>query len=240
MDTLNLGFALLAGLTSILSPCVLPLAPVVVGTALSKHRYGSAALAAGLALSFTAIGLFVATIGFSLGLDDSVFRVGGATLLVAVGIVLLVPRLQSQFALAAGPVSDWTERQFNGHATDGWSGQFAVGLLLGAVWTPCVGPTMGAAITMAAQGRDLVHVASTMFVFSVGSALPLIVLGLLSRSALAHWRGKLVSARTVGKIVLGVVLIANGALILFGLDKAIEAAVVGSLPMWLLEAITRY
>jgi len=90
----EVGLALLAGVLSTLSPCVLPLLPIVIGTAMGEHRFGPAALAAGLALSFVTIGLFVATIGFAAGLDQDVFRSVAAVLLIAVGGVLLLPRLQ--------------------------------------------------------------------------------------------------------------------------------------------------
>ena len=70
----TLGLSFLAGVLSILSPCVLPLLPIILGTAQSEHQLGPVALAAGLALSFTTIGLFVATIGFAIGLDTDVFR----------------------------------------------------------------------------------------------------------------------------------------------------------------------
>ena len=103
----TLGLAFLAGCLSVLSPCVLPLLPIVLGTAASEHRLGPLALAVGLAISFTAIGLFVATVGFAMGLDTDVFRTISAVLLIAVGVLLLVPRLQEQFAVAAGPVSQW-------------------------------------------------------------------------------------------------------------------------------------
>jgi cytochrome c-type biogenesis protein len=90
----TLALALLAGGLSVLSPCVLPLLPIVLGTAASAQRLGPVALAAGLAVSFTAIGLFVATIGFAAGVDSGVFRLVSASLLIAVGLVMLVPRLQ--------------------------------------------------------------------------------------------------------------------------------------------------
>lgn len=144
MDYANVVLALFAGLFSILSPCVLPLVPIVLGTAVSEHRLGPLALAAGLATSFTAIGLFVATIGYSVGLDGEFFRVTGAVLLVAVGFALMLPRLQIQFALAAAPLGNWTQQKFGSAPTAGLRDQFGVGLLLGAVWSPCVGPTLGA------------------------------------------------------------------------------------------------
>ena len=64
---------------------------------------------------------------------------------------------------------------------EGLGGQLAVGLLLGLVWAPCVGPTLGAAATLASQGRDLGQVAVLMTVFGIGAGLPLVIIGTLSR-----------------------------------------------------------
>ena len=107
----GIGLALLAGILSTLSPCVLPLIPIVLGAALGRHRFGPVALAAGLALSFVAIGLFVATIGFAAGLGQELFRAAAAILLVGAGIVLLMPRVQMQLAEAAAPVGNWRRRR---------------------------------------------------------------------------------------------------------------------------------
>src|SRR5262252_4746155 len=97
----SVALAFLAGVLSTLSPCVLPLLPIVLATAASEHRAGPVALAAGLALSFVAVGLFVALVGFSIGLDADVFRAVAAALLVAIGVVLVVPQYQARIALAA-------------------------------------------------------------------------------------------------------------------------------------------
>ena len=97
----SIGFGFLAGVLSTLSPCVLPLLPLVLGSAAAAHRYGMAALAAGLVVAFVAVGLFVATIGFSIGLDSDFFRNASAVLLAGVGIVLLSGALQQRFAIAA-------------------------------------------------------------------------------------------------------------------------------------------
>jgi cytochrome c-type biogenesis protein len=240
MDYTNVPLALLAGLFSILSPCVLPLAPIVLGTAVSEHRLGPLALAAGLATSFTVIGLFVATIGYSIGLDGEFFKVAGAVLLVAAGFVLTLPRLQIQLALAAAPLGSWTERRFGNPPTAGLRGQFGVGILLGAVWSPCVGPTLGAASVLAAQGRSLGLVALTMLSFGLGSAIPLIALGLVSREAMLRWRNRLLSTGKNGKTVLGGVLIASGLAILFHLDHEVEAWFVRIAPSFLLDLMGRY
>ena len=233
------GFAFLAGILSVLSPCVLPLLPLVLGAAASEHRLGPVALAAGLALSFTVIGLFVATVGFTIGLDAGVFRIGAAIMLVGIGLVLMVPAAQTRLAVAAGPVSNWTESRFGGFSTNGLAGQFGVGLLLGAVWSPCVGPTLGAASLLASQGRDLGAVALTMGLFGLGAALPLLLLGTLSREVLVRWRDRMMGLGKGLKAALGLILVATGLMIATGTDKLAETILVNASPAWLTTLTTR-
>jgi cytochrome c biogenesis protein CcdA len=240
MEYANIPLALFAGLFSILSPCVLPLVPIVLSAAASEHRLGPLALATGLATSFTAIGLFVATIGYSIGLDGEFFKMTGAVLLVAAGCALALPRLQIQLALATAPLANWTERRFGEIATTGLRGQFGVGLLLGAIWSPCAGPTLGAASVLAAQGMSLGLVALTMLSFGFGSAIPLIVLGLASREAMMRWRHRLLAVGNKGKMALGGVLTISGLLILLQLDHQLEAWFVGIAPSFLLDLSGRY
>lgn len=240
MDLASLTLAGLAGILSTLSPCVLPLLPIVLGAAAAEHRLAPAALAAGVALSFTVLGLFVSTIGFAVGLDAALFRTIAALLLIAVGVVLAVEPLQVRLAAAGGPWSTYIEESFGQLSTRGASGQFLLGLLLGAVWAPCVGPTLGAASVLAAQGENLGQVALTMTAFGIGAALPLLVLGLLSREAMMRWRGRLLEAGHGGKVALGVVLVLVGLMILTGLDKIIEARLVELSPEWLTALTTRY
>ena len=231
--------ALVAGILSILSPCVLPLVPVVLAGAVAEHRLAPLALAAGAAMSFSAIGLFVATVGFSIGLDMTVFRSVAAVLLVLFGAVMMVPRLQTQFATATGPVSNWTQSRFSGFSTNGIGGQFGVGLLLGAVWTPCVGPTLGAASVMASRGENLGMVSLTMLAFGVGTSLPLLALAMMSREALLRWRGRMLGASSGLKMALGALLIVAGVLTLSGLDRTIQIGLEQALPDWLVAVTTR-
>lgn len=238
MTALALAFA--AGLLSILSPCVLPLVPIVLGAAVAAHRFGAVALAAGLAISFTALGLLLAAAGFGLGIDAGTFRLAAAAIMIVLGAILLVPSWQARLAAAGSPVSGWVDRRFGGAAGSGLAGQFAIGLLLGAVWSPCVGPTLGAASLLAAQGKDLPQVALTMAVFGIGAALPLILLGLLSRVSLMSVRSRLMSAGKLGKGLLGAAFILIGAAIISGADKRVEAALVDASPQWLTELTTSF
>lgn len=235
-----IGLALLAGLLSTLSPCVLPLVPIVIAAALGEHRFGPAALAAGLALSFVVIGLFVATVGFAAGLDQDLFRSIAAVLMILVGGLLLMPSLSLRFAVAAGPAGNWVQERASGLSARGLSGQFAAGLVLGAVWSPCVGPTLGAASVLAARSENLGGVALTMLAFGIGAALPLLAIGLMSREALTRWRGRLLAAGSGGKMLMGAAILAVGVLVLTGLDKRVEAILVEASPAWLTELTTRF
>jgi cytochrome c-type biogenesis protein len=239
VTAITLAFA--AGLLSILSPCVLPLVPIVLGAAVTAHPLGALALAAGLALSFTGLGLMLALVGFSLGIDAGLFRLAAAAIMVVLGAILLVPPWQARLAAAGGPVSGWADRHFSSSfASSGLAGQFAIGLLLGAVWSPCVGPTLGAASLLASQGHDLLRVTLTMAVFGVGAALPLVLLGLLSRAALMRVRTSLMSAGKFGKALLGASFIVLGFLIVSGADKRVEAALVNASPQWLTNLTTTF
>lgn len=236
----TLALAGLAGILSTLSPCVLPLLPMILGTAAAEHRLAPAALAAGLALSFTVIGLFVATIGFSAGIEADLFRYVAAVLMIAIAAVLMIPALQERVAIAASPVSTWMHARFGGFAAGGIAGQFALGLLLGAVWTPCVGPTLGAASLLASQGKQLAEVALVMLMFGIGAALPLLVLGMLSREAMIRWRAGAMGLGRGMRLLLGVILMAVGAAILSGFDKRLEAALISLSPEWLTRLTTAF
>jgi len=232
--------AALAGLLSTLSPCVLPLLPIVIGGAAAAHRLGPVALAAGVTLSFVGLGLFVATLGYAIGLDGDLFRFVGAAVMLGIGIILLSGRLQERFALAVGGAGNFATGARMRLISAGWQGQLLLGLLLGAVWSPCVGPTLGAAATLAAQRSDLGQVALVMLLFGLGAAIPLIVIGALSREALMRWRGRLGMAGQKGKAVLGGVLALVGIAILSGADHHIEAFLVEITPAWLSDLTTRF
>ncbi len=234
------GLAYLAGLLSTLSPCVLPLLPILIATAVSAHRLGPYVLAAGLTLSFSALGLFIATIGLSLGLDPGVLRQGAAAMLVLFAVLLLAPPLQRRFAAALAGLGAGGETLLSKLNLRGLGGQFVIGLVLGVIWSPCVGPTLGAAATLAAQGRHVPAIAALMLVFGLGAATPLVVFGSLSRGAMLALRSRLLLAGQRGKYLLGAIMLVLGLGIVSGADKRLEAWVVDVSPAWLTALTTRY
>ncbi len=240
MDFFTFGAAFLAGVLTILSPCVLPLLPIIFGAAANQNPRGPLALAGGLAIGFTAIGLFIATIGFNAGLDAGLFRTASALLLILFGIVLTVPAAQTAFQALLAPIGNWASARTGSVDPRGLWGQFGLGLLLGAVWSPCVGPTLGAAALLAAQGEQLHLVALTMALFGIGAAVPLLVIGTVGRQMLGRMRGSLALAGRKGKLLLGGGMLAAGLLVISGMDKGLEQWMLDHGPAILTELSTRF
>jgi len=238
---LNPALAYVAGALTILSPCVLPLVPIVLSSAAQRHRLAPLALSAGLVLAFTDTGFVVAAFGQSLGIDTLAVRAAGAVILCLAGLVLLLPPLQRLLTRVATPLASWAGRtQLAVDARGGLWGQALVGMLLGVVWAPCVGPTLGAAIALAAAGQSLGAALLVMAAFGLGIASVLLVIAFAARGALDRWRGRLMGAGSRGKQLLGVLLLLVGGLILSGADRRIEAFALDHLPDWMTRLSTAF
>jgi cytochrome c-type biogenesis protein len=236
----SFGFALIAGLLSTLSPCVLPIVPILLGSGGHRQRCAPFSLAAGLVLSYAIVGTALAWVGTALAIDTSVFRHIGAIALGLFGIFLISSTLQNRFAMATASVGNAGTRLLSQMRSDGPWGLFGIGLVLGLVWSPCVGPTLGAAILVASQGSRLPQVALLMGIFGIGAAIPIVMLTLVSRQALLKMRGKLISVGSGGKALLGAAMVMIAALVVSGTEKPLASWLVEQSPPWLTSLTTRY
>ena len=230
MDVL-LGY--IAGLLTLVNPCVLPVLPIVLASALQAHKLGPAALALGMSVAFVTLGLRVAVAGRSLGLSEETVAQAGALLMVGFGAVMLVPRLNAGFALATGGLAAQADAGFDDATRGGLRGQVLGGALLGAVWSPCVGPTLGGAISLASQGESLVWAGAIMVAFAAGISTIILALGYGARAALARRKALLRRVAEVSKPVMGVVFILVGLMIFFQLHHVIEEWLLDVMPIWL-------
>lgn len=237
MDIL-LGY--IAGLLTLINPCVLPVLPIVLATALQAHRLGPVALALGMALAFVTLGLGIAAAGRSLGLSAESVAAAGAVLMLGFGLVLLVPRLGSGFALATGGFAARADAGLERVDRDGLGGQFLGGALLGAVWSLCVGPTLGGAIALASQGQSLAWAGAVMAAFAAGVATVILALGYGARAALHRRRALMQTIASGAKSAMGLVFVAVGVIILTGFNHQIEAWLVAIQPVWMQDFSVRY
>ena len=232
--------SLLAGALTVVNPCVLPVLPIVLLGALQQHRFGPLALAGGMVAGFTVLGLLVYGAGASLDLSSDSVRQAGALLMLLMGSVILCSPLKNRLA-AAG--SSWTapvHALLDRISPSGLGGQFATGALLGAIWSPCSGPTLGSAAALAAQGGSLPRAAIIMLFFGIGATLPMLALAYGSRNAVAARRDWLVRMGRIAMPVMGGLLIVVALIVLSGLDKQAEAALLDLMPDWLVQLTTRF
>lgn len=234
------ALAFIAGIVTILNPCVLPLIPILVASSLGKHRLGPLALAAGLGLSFTIFGFIVIAFGFQLGIDEQGVRMFAGGILLAAGVILLIPSAQAKLTALATPLTNRANLALGKISGEGLGGQFLVGLLLGLVWTPCVGPTLGAAIAAASRGENLLQAFVVFLVFALGVGVSIVLFAYASRKAVGWNAKRLQSLARYAKPVFGMILVLVGLMVLTGLDKSLEAAALDNMPAWLVEITTRY
>ena len=229
IELASLPLAWFAGVLGILSPCVWPIIPVVMGAASISGFSGPLFLSLGLMSSFAAAGTFLTFLLLNLGLDPEWFRYIGAFLLLLIAIILLVKPLGDWFT---HQLSRFSARFKRGNTKQGISapGQFMIGATLGLVWLPCVGPTVGAAIALASMGQNMAMAFAVMLAFGLGTASALLLAGMASHKVLARWRPGLLANAQLGKKILGWVLLLLALLVLSGFDKVLEAWVVQALP----------
>jgi cytochrome c-type biogenesis protein len=223
--------ALVAGVFGVLSPCVWPLVPVVTSSAATSGRGGPLFLALGLSLSFAVAGTVLTLLLVRTGLDPELFRYVAAGLLVVVGATLAVRRLSDRVTFRLSTLSARLDIGPGAEASSARS-QFGVGALLGIVWLPCVGPTLGAAIGLASMGQSMSMAFVVMLAYGVGTAGVLLAAGVASDRVLARWRPALLRGGGRGKKLLGWTLIALGFLVLTGFDKYLETLAVDLVPAW--------
>ncbi|MBF9034921.1 cytochrome c biogenesis protein CcdA [Rhodobacterales bacterium HKCCE2091] len=226
-------FAYGAGLLTLINPCVLPVLPIVLAGSLQASRFGPLALAGGMGLAFVTLGLTVSAAGRALGLTEVMVANAGAVLMIGFGLVMLVPRFSARFATATAGVSATADASIGRIEQAGWQGQFLGGLLLGAVWSPCVGPTLGGAISIASQGSSLLQAAAIMTGFAAGIGTVTIALGYGFRSLLRTRRAEMMRAANIAKPVLGFAFLLVGTAILFRWHHAAEIWLLDRLPYWL-------
>jgi cytochrome c-type biogenesis protein len=226
--TLPLAFA--AGILTIFSPCVLPLAPVVIASARARDPRGPVALGFGLAATFGVVGGVLASFGVEFG-DSALARAASAVVMIAVGAALLAPAIGERIERRLGFVGRAADVMSERLPNAGLAGQAAAGVVLAFAWAPCAGPILGAAFILAAKGGSLAAAIGTMTAYALGAAGALIGVGYAAGRIAS--KARFVWAGAGGRLALGAAFVAIGALVLTGFDHQIEAVLVAAMPDWL-------
>lgn len=225
---MSVALAFLAGIITVLSPCVLPLLPVILASAVQEGRLRPWGVLAGFVLCFSAVTLLLATLVSGLGISPDTVRIVSGVVLLIAGIILAVPRFGHFFELRTGRIASLSSRLPSG---GGFWGGLALGAGLGLAWTPCVGPIMASVITLAMNQTVTGNAVAVTLAYSLGTAIPMGAV-IFGGRALVRRVGFLQRHTTLIRSVFGTLLILAAVAILTGFDRTVQTWLLRAFPNW--------
>ncbi|GHF39512.1 cytochrome c biogenesis protein CcdA [Deinococcus metalli] len=215
--------AFLGGVLTVLSPCVLPVLPVLLsGTVGGRGR--PLGIITGFTASFVLLTLFFASVVSALNLSPDAVRWAAVALLLGFGVTLAVPALHTRFELMASRVLP----QRRGPDGAGFLGGVLVGVTLGVIWTPCVGPILASVTTLALSGQVTAFAALVTLAYTLGVALPM--LGVMWGGRRLLHRPALLGRLNTVQQAFGVILVLFAIGMVYGADRRFETYLVESVP----------
>lgn len=230
-------FAYLAGVLTLINPCVIPVLPIVIAGALGENKFGPLALVAGLSLSFTIVGVTVAAFGPALGIDEDIVSRTSAMLMIFLGILILIPTSVIPASLTNG-IANAANQRLAELPTQGLTSQFLGGALLGAAWAPCIGPTLGGALALAYEQSSIPFATGIMLVFSLGVATIMLSIAYGTKSFVARFNALLRYFAQNAKLIIGTTFLIMGLTMFFKWHRKLEEYVLELVPEWLISIST--
>lgn len=224
-----------AGALTALSPCILPVLPIMAGSSMSERKSGPIYIAAGMTASLVVMGLVFSSVVTVLGLREETIRQLSAWLLVIFGVVLAGPKLKELINARLQGLGSKAFKASDTFNSKDRMGQFGIGFLLGAAWSPCVGPTLGIALGLAGTQGGLLQAATMMTLFGIGLSLPLLAIAYGFRGYIQNKKVSFMKFNNIGMKVLGGSIALVGLMMLTGFDKILESYFYSVLPNWFLQ-----
>lgn len=226
---LLIAFAFLAGIVTILSPCILPVLPIILSSSVGgvdvgkKRPFG---VVVGFIASFTFFTLFLSTIVHVSGISADSLRIVSVFVIAAFGLSLLIPQIQRLVELAFAKLTRFLPQSNSG--TGFWSGVI-VGLSLGLLWTPCVGPILASVISLAITGTVTLNSFLITFAYSVGTAIPMFAIMIGGQNLLSKAPWLMRNTLKIQK-AFGVIMILTAVAIFFNLDRSFQTFILEKFP----------
>ncbi len=227
---LLLVFAFLAGLVTILSPCIWPVLPIVLSSTVGGKKGYQRALGVttGVVVSFTSFTLFISYLVHIFHFDSNILRLLAVVIILFLGLSMIIPSLSGK---VEGILSNFLGRfgkKESGKSNDFIPG-FFTGISLGIVWSPCAGPILATIATLAATGKVSIFVFILTFFYALGAAIPLFVIALGGRNFIAHARSL---NKYTGKIqqIFGVLMILSALAIYTNYDQYLQLQLLSQFP----------
>lgn len=232
--------AILAGLLTSFSPCVISALPFVISSSLSENKRGPLFLISGLISSFVLLGIAFSLTSKVIGLDQENLKTITAILFLFIGLIFLVPSIGNKISQILSPVANQSNNLISKIELKGSLGQFFLGFLFGLIWSPCSGPTLGFALTLVAKENEILYGALIMLVYGISASIPLLIIAYISKNLVKKHMSKIDIVYRFVKKGMGIFLIILSVSTLSGFDKKFEAFLIQNMPSALLDLITRF
>jgi len=196
----NILLAVVAGLASVLSPCVLPVVPVIVAGAERKDRFRPLLVVFGLSLTFMAMGAISSLFGAFLVGRTRTIEIAGALIIMLMGLLVLFDLNVFKQFYRLSNIKVKGEGRFSG---------LVLGIALGLVWVPCIGPMLSSILTMVGTSGQLLRGVVLLGFYSLGLAIPMLAVAYSSHILQSRLRG-LVRHEAALRYVMGTILVVFG------------------------------
>lgn len=221
---LLLLFSFLAGVVTILSPCILPILPIVLSGSVGGGKRKPLGIIAGFIFSFTFFTLFLTKIVQLTGIPADTLRIVAALVLLFFGISLFVPQFQVLMERVFTGLSVFAPKA---NPNTGFLGGLVIGLSIGLIWAPCVGPIMASVIALAATSTVTTATFLITLSYAIGSGIPMFFIMYGGKSLLNKIPQLMLNAEKIQK-GFGIVMILVAVAIFFNLDRNFEAFVAST------------
>ncbi|WP_306397088.1 cytochrome c biogenesis CcdA family protein [Telluria beijingensis] len=225
-NPIDAPLALLGGVLTIASPCVLPILPIVLGGTLNDQAEGRRNtrplfIVAGFVIAFAALGMLLASASQHVVLAHETLRHAGLAILAVLGLAMLWKAPYAWLMNRLGSLVSST-LPASGSERAGNLGGLLLGMSLGAVWTPCAGPVLASILVLVAQARDLGRSAGLLLLYAVGAGIPMLVIAYGGQFVRTRIRAV---ARHADRLqqVFGALILATAAAIYFQYDVLLYA-----------------
>lgn len=222
-------FAFLAGFVTVLSPCILPVLPIVLSGSLVGGHRRPLGIVTGFIISFSLFTLFLSAIVRATGISADLLRSVSVVIVILFGISLLLPNFQVIMEKVFTKLSSLVTSNSK-QATGFWSG-LLLGVSLGLVWTPCVGPIIASVITLAATSSVSGSAILITFSYALGTAIPMFAITYGGRQLLIKVPWLLKNTARIQK-GFGIVMILVAVGIFFNLDRQFQTLVLEKFPLY--------
>jgi len=220
----SLALVFLAGIVTIMKPCCLPVVPIIFSGS-AGHKYRPVAIVTGMTLSFTIMGVLVSAFGATFGSFTDTLRSIAILFIMGMGVVLFDEDVNMEFIKLSGALTQNVRQRLgsiSGYSSKvpegGLVGGFFLGMSLGIVWIPCVGPILGAVLAYVASVGNVPYGAWMLFVYSVGMSLPMLTIAFYGKKVTSRYQWFVRNGPALKKLS-GLVLILVGVMLLFNIDK---------------------